>query len=336
MVFRVDYGKGFIILLRWILILVVGSILYFSYPPGRQWSPTLLFILLYGATNVLLHFLPERRFQRPLVLFLILVVDVILTSIGLYLAVGGDSSFYLVFFLILLVAAASRRAYLLYAALGLILTVYGTALYVKDPVAFGAANNLLRFPFLLVVTFFFHGMIGSYNRMVQEKEILAEDNRELEALTEVARSIAETGNLPKFLLTMTKILTTKLDLKRCTAVYVDHEEGTGCMVSSNDKADAPPLWLDLKKMPALKESLKREQPPEGEDLSGDLSRYSIKTIPIVFRHRPLGTLYLRASTPKPRLTHREEFFLERLAAITAMAVHNFGMERPLILQEVSF
>lgn len=335
MVFREDYGKRFILLLRWILILIVGSILYFSFPHQEGWPLALLFISLYFGTNVLLLFFPQRWFQGPLLSFFILVVDVFLTSFGLYLAVGVDSQFYMVYFLILLVAAASRRAFLLYTALALILAVYGASLYLKSPKGFLETNNLLRFPFLFIVTFFFHGMIESYNHMFREREILSEDNRELEALTEVARSIEQTGNLPKFLLAMTKILTTKLGLQRCTAVYVDHEEETGCMVSSNDKADASPLWLDLKKLPALKESLKKEQSVE-ESLSGDLSRYSIKTIPLEFRRKNLGTLYLRASTPKPRLTHREEFFLERLAGITAMAIFNFGMGQSLISQEAPF
>lgn len=200
----------------------------------------MLFIVLYPSTNILLHFLPGRWFEKTFLIFLILLVDVALTSLGLYLAVGGDSQFYMVFFLILLVAAASRRAYLLYIALGLIMAVYGTALYLKDPKVFLTTDNLLRFPFLFIVTLFFHGLLESYNRIFREKEVLSEDNRELEALTEVARSIAETGNLPKFLLTMTKILTIQLNLKRCTAVYVDEKEEMACMVSSNDKTEAPP------------------------------------------------------------------------------------------------
>lgn len=98
------------------------------------------------------------------------------------------------------------------------------------------------------------------------------------------------------------------------------------------KPRLPPLWLDLKKLPALKESLKKEPSgeEEGETLSGDLLCYRIKNIPIEFRSKKLGTLYLRASSPKPRLTHREEFFLERLSAITAMAIYNFGKERPVL------
>ncbi len=43
MLFKEDYGKHFILLLRWILIIIVGSILYFSYPPKGLLTPSDLF-----------------------------------------------------------------------------------------------------------------------------------------------------------------------------------------------------------------------------------------------------------------------------------------------------
>ncbi len=331
MLFKEDYGKHFILLLRWILIIIVGSILYFSYPLNGQLTPSIFFIPFYILTNLGLWLCPEGWFQRQGFIFLILLLDIILTTLALFLAVQNDSQFYLVFFLILLVAAASRRAKLLYSAFGLILIVYGISLYLKAPEKFLETNTLLRFPFIFIVTFFFHGMMESYNRIFQEKETLTEDYRELEVLTEVAQSIEQDRNLPKFLLTLTQIMTNKFELQRCTAVYMDHKEETGCMVSSDDSPEKQPLLLDLKKYPALKESLKKER-TSGETevespLSENPSRYILKTISLDFRHKNLGTLYLRANTPQRRLTHREEFFLNSLAHIAAMAIFNFGLDR---------
>ncbi|MEW6184125.1 MAG: GAF domain-containing protein [Thermodesulfobacteriota bacterium] len=332
MLFREGSGKRFVLLLRWILILIVSSILYYSAPPQSLLSLSFFFILIYLSTNIFLSLIPEQWFQKSFFSFCILLIDVVLTSWGLYLAVGNDSQFYMVFFLILLVAAASRQALLLYAALVLILVVYGASLYFRAPGDFLKTETLLRFPFLFIVTFFFHGMIESYNRLFQEKEILKGDYRELEVLTEVARSIELNRNLPKFLLRLTLILTSKFAFTRCTAVFLDQNEESGCMVSSNDKPEAPPLMLDLKKYPALKASLNKESGPEDFEeetpLSKDISRYILKIIPLEFRGKNLGTLYLRANTPHPSFTHREQFFLERLASIAAMAVYNYGEDRP--------
>jgi hypothetical protein len=331
MLFAEDSGKHFILLLRWILIIIVSSILYFSFSSNKILSLSTFFIPFYILTNLGLWLCPEDWFKKRNFIFLILLLDVILTTLALFLAVKNDSQFYLVFFLILLVAAASRRAQLLYSAFGLILIVYGISLYLKAPEKFLETDTLLRFPFIFIVTFFFHGMIESYNRIFKEKETLTEDYRELEVLTEVAQSIEQDRNLPKFLLTLTQIMTNKFGLQRCTAVYIDPKEEIGCMVSSNDNPEKQPLLLDLKKYPTLKESLKGERSPEESEaespLSGNLSKYILKTISLKFRHQNLGVLYLRANTPQRRLTHREEFFLNSLAHIASMAIYNFGLDR---------
>lgn len=330
--FKEDYGKRFILLLRWILIIIVGTILYFSYSPKGPISLTVFFIPFYILTNLGLWACPGDWFQNQKFIFFILLLDVILTTLALLLAVQNDSPFYLVFFLILLIAAASRRALLLYSALGLILVIYGVSLYLKAPGKFLETDTLLRFPFIFIVTFFFHGMMESYNRVFEEKETLAGDYRELEVLTEVAQSIEQDRNLPNFLLTLTQIMTSKFKLQRCTAVYLDPKEESGCMVSSDDNPEKEPLLLDLIKYPNLKESLKKENISEDAEsdspLSAYPSRYILKTLPLDFREKRLGTLYLRANTPRRQLTHREEFFLGSLTHITAMAIFNFGLDRP--------
>ncbi|OGP51511.1 MAG: hypothetical protein A2Y79_08345 [Deltaproteobacteria bacterium RBG_13_43_22] len=334
MLFKEDYGKHFILLLRWILIIIVGSILYFNYPFKGLLTPLIFFIPFYIITNLALSLCPDGWFRKEKFIFLILIMDVILTTLALFLAIQNDSQFYLVFFLILLVAAASRRAKLLYSALGLILIVYGISLYLKEPGKFLETNTLLRFPFIFIVTFFFHGMMESYNRIFQEKEILKEDYRELEVLTEVAQSIGQDRNLPKFLLTLTQLMANKFELQRCTAVYMDRDEEIGYMVSSDDSPEKGPLLLELKKYPALKESLKREhQSGESESLphlTESPSKYILKTIYLDFHQKNLGTLYLRANTPQRRLTHREEFFLSSLAHIAAMAIFNFGLDQMIV------
>lgn len=331
MLFKQEYGKKNILLLRWILIIIVSNILLFNYPRPSSYLSPIFFIPFYVVTNIILSLCPLAWFKKPPFISLILLLDVILTTLALSLAIHDDPLFYVVFFLILLVASASRQARLIYYAFGLIVIVYGFSLYLKSPKAFWETKSLLRFPLIFVVTFFFHGMVESYNRIFREKEVLQEDYRELEVLTEVAQSIEQDRNLPKFLLTLTQILTDKLELKRCTAIFMDQKEEIGYMVSSNDNPEKGPLLLELKNYPVLRESLKSEgatgEYGELPSLPESPSRYILKTIPLTFRQKALGTLYLRASTPQRQLTHREQFFLDRLAHITGMAINNFRMDQ---------
>ncbi len=234
MLFKQEYGKKTILLLRWILIIIVSNILLFSFPGKGFLISPVLFIPLYILTNLILTFCPDRWFQKQKFIFLILLIDIGLTTLALSMTIHDDLFFYLAFFLILLVASASRQIRLIYSAFGLIFIAYGIALYFSAPKDFWETKTLLRLPFIFVATVFFHGMVESYNRIFHEKEVLEEDYRELEVLTEVAQSIEQDRNPPKFLLTLTQLLTNKFELKRCTAVYMYQKEEIGYRVSSND------------------------------------------------------------------------------------------------------
>jgi K+-sensing histidine kinase KdpD len=335
MLIKEDQKKSFVILLRWILIIIVSGILYFNIPIKGVLTPSFFFIPFYILTNLILWFFPKSWFKNQIHIFVIILVDVLLTSLALFLTGQNNSQFYLVFFLILLIATAYRRPSLLYSALGMILVLYGFSLFMKNPETFQETETLFRFAFIIIVTFFLHGMIESYNRIFREKESLAEDYRELEVLTEVAQSIEQENNLPQFLLTLTQLMTDKFGLTRCTAVYIDPKEETGWMISSNDSLEKLPLVLDLKSFPTLMESLKgeraSEEPNSETSLSGNMSQYILKTLVLKFRNQDLGTLYLRANTPRRHLTHREQFFLKNLAHVTSLVIYNIRLDLQALL-----
>ena len=168
-------------------------------------------------------------------------------------------------------------------------------------------------------------MIEAYNRVRQGQDLLKEDVRELEVLTDLAQSIGRNKNLSDFLIKVTQTLNEKLLLRSCMAILVDTREETARMVSSNDRAEKKPIVIDLKKYPALKESLFNNLGEVPEDrLPGNkkVSGYILKKMPIVYQEKSLGTLYLRVNTPHRRLIRREEYFLSRLSHITGTAINN--------------
>ena len=339
MLFKQEYGPHTILLLRWILIIINGIILFYGYPEKEGVYFPAYLIISYILTNVLLLFCPEGWLRKKRFLSIIVLVDVCVTSLILFLAAPGDSQFYMIFFLILLVAAGTRQTKLIYFAFGLIIVVYGISLGLKSPEAIWETKTLLRFPFIFIVTFFFHGMIESYNRLFQEKENLKEESLELAALAEIAQSIGQDRNLPKFLLTVTQILTGLLTLQRCTAIYMDSKEEIGYMVSSDDAVEKGCLILNIRKYPGILKSLKKEnfleKPRVLSPLRVEPPKYILKIIPLTFNDKNLGTLYLRANTPRKKLTQREEFFLNRLSHITSVAVFNFRLDRKAVLKELN-
>ena len=168
-------------------------------------------------------------------------------------------------------------------------------------------------------------MIESYNRLLLEKETLREDYLELEALTEVAQSIGRGKRFSDFLLQLTRIICEKFSIIRCSAIFVDSRERSGLMVSSNDSPKMEPMVLDLARFPAIRKSLKAGKPfGNAEDQKAQSNL--LKAMPLSFDQKRLGTLYLWANTIKQQLTHREEYFLDRLGQITSLALSRLGTD----------
>jgi hypothetical protein len=325
MFFREAFSKKTIVQLRWALIVVIGYIVVF----GHFAEPLAIFLYwclpLYVTSNILLFFSPEKWFQQQRFISLILLLDLAMTALTIFQVGPKGSEFYVTFFLILLISAITRKALLVYATFGIILVVYGITSYLKAPQTFFSTASLLQFPFIVILALVFRGLVESYNRVYQEKELLKEDYRELDVLTSVALSIGQDRDLSGFLLKLSRLLSEKLGLCRCTAIFMDSKEDTCYLVSSDDLPEKEPLIIDVKNYPALKESLKSEEIPEEAQngLLGPLegtSKYILKRIPVFFKKNMLGTLYLRANTQKTSLTHREEYFLQLLGRITALAI----------------
>jgi len=246
-----------------------------------------------------------------------------------------DSAFYVTFFLILLISAITRKAFLVYSTFGIILLAYGVTSYLKSPGAFFETAFLLRFPFIFILAIFFRGIVVSYNRVYQEKEVLRADYQELEVLNSVALSIGQYNDLSPFLFKLSKLLSEKLGIERFTVFFMDREENNCYMVSSDDPPGKRSHVIKLKNYPALKESLRSEKISQDEGLPPPLqetSRYILKKIHIAFNEKELGTLYLRANTPMRSLTRREEYFLQILGRITAIAI--LDVERAMVFEEL--
>lgn len=314
-----------ILLLRWILIVVVGYLIVFS-NPGRSlvYLPYGLF-LFYVLSNLLLILFPRRWFEKDLFLFLILLADIGMTSLAAYATGRIDSEFYLIYFLILFIASYSRKPKFLYFTAGLLLFGYAFYSVLENPEVFREPFPLLRFSFIFVVSFFFHLMIESYNRVRREKDLLKEDYRELEILSELAQSIGQDQRLAEYLVRLNQVLCQKLEIERCMSILVDKKGKEARICFPDDTPETELTVINLETNPSFRESLQQDleefatEAPTGPK---GISQYRLKRIPLSYHEEKVGTLYLRVNTPKPKLTHREHFFLNRLARITATAIVN--------------
>lgn len=322
-----DPRRKTVLLIRWILIVVVGYLTVFSSPGRPLLSLPNFFIGFYILSNLLLIVSPQRWFEKDLFIFALLLFDSLMAFLAIYISAKLDSEFYVLFFLILFIASVTQKAKFLFFSAGLLLISYAMYSYIKTPHFFMEPVFLLRFSFIFVVSFFFNLMLKSYNQIRQEKDLLKEDYRELEILAELAQSIGQNQRLKDYLVRLNQTLCQKLQIERCTSILVDKKGQEARICFSEDDPEDDLLLIDLQKIPSFKDSLDKDLEEATRDsLAGPkaVPRYILKQIPLFYNNESLGTLYLRVNTPNRQLTHREIFFLNRLAKITALAIHNLG------------
>ena len=339
MFFPGKFSKGTIIKLRWTLIISIGYIVVCNHSGESIHGPMMLFFPIYALTNLLLSVGPERWFQRHRFLSLTTLIDLCMTALTIFLVGPGDSEFYVIFFLILLMSAVTRKSLLVYSTIGTILMVYGLTSYLKSPQTFLSTASLLQFPFILILAYFLTGIVVSYTTVYQEKELIEEHYRELEVLNSVALSIGEHGDLSRFLFRLSTLLSETLELERCTAILMDSKESNCYMVSSDDFHEGESKIINVEDFPLLKESLQTQENGEQRDSPLPLQttcKCILKKVPLSFHGKKLGTLYLRANTLKNSLTRREDYFLEVLGRITAIAISNAkrSVEKSVVIENM--
>jgi transcriptional regulator with GAF, ATPase, and Fis domain len=236
-------------------------------------------------------------------------------------------------------SAVTRESLLVYSTIGIILLVYGVTSYLKSPQTFLLTASLLQFPLILILVYFLTGIVVSYTSVYQEKELLNEHYRELEVLNRVALSIGEHGDLSRFLLRLSKLLSETFELERCTAILMDSKESNCYMVSSDDFPEKESKVINLEDFPILKESLQAQEICEQRDSPLPMQttcKCILKKVPLSFKGKRLGTLYLRANTLKDSLTRREDYFLEILGRITTLAISNAkrSIEKSMVLENM--
>ena len=91
-------NKKTILLLRCVLILATILIMAYSKRGLNITSPTYFVAIFYLLTNLVLYFIPETKFSRPLTTFGVFLIDIVAISHAIYFTQGMQTDFYLIYF----------------------------------------------------------------------------------------------------------------------------------------------------------------------------------------------------------------------------------------------
>jgi two-component system, sporulation sensor kinase E len=190
-------NKKTILLLRFVLILATILVMAYSKRGLDIASPTYFVALIYLLTNLVLYFVPETRFSRPITTFGVFLIDIVAISLAIYFTQGMQTDFYLIYFLIIFIASVGQniRGSIFIAIVASAL--YGWLLVRSNPgISILDSAILIRVPFLFVVSLISGYWSVTMRRQLKSKQELEESARKLE--DEVARITAKETELRRY------------------------------------------------------------------------------------------------------------------------------------------
>ena len=190
-------NKKTVLLLRFVLILATILIMAYSKRGLDFASPSYVVALLYFLTNLVLYFIPETKFSRPITTFGVFLIDIVAISLAIYFTQGMQTDFYLIYFLIIFIASVGQniRGSIFIAIVASVL--YGWLLVRSNPgISILDSAILIRVPFLFIVSLISGYWSTTMRRQLQSKQELEEFAHKLEQ--EVARITAKETELRRY------------------------------------------------------------------------------------------------------------------------------------------
>ncbi len=180
--------KNIIILLRWLLIMVLFTMLLSGSKEFYFVGGKILYILLFIISNIALAFVPKEYFTRRYIDFIIILADTVIISIGIYLT--GDIELYYIYFLSIIIAALGRniKGSVLVAFIAsifyIMIILKTTKIDILQP-AF-----LVRFPFFFIIA-----LVSSF--LAEDATVQRENLKRTGFLLNLVQSLSSTINTNK-------------------------------------------------------------------------------------------------------------------------------------------
>ncbi|MEW6109673.1 MAG: sensor domain-containing diguanylate cyclase [Nitrospirota bacterium] len=173
--------------------------------------------------------------------------------------------------------------------------------------------------------------------IILEKDLIEKmknEMAELEVITELIQLISGTLDPKEILYKIVKQVADVMNVTRCSIVRVDWLKRYAFVVASFEDPNITGIKLNLRKYPEIMEALTSKRPVIIKDITTDplmqqvrdiirpLGIRSILVIPIIFREKVIGTLFLRTSRKGHTFTENEIRLLNTIANSSANALYN--------------
>lgn len=165
-------------------------------------------------------------------------------------------------------------------------------------------------------------------------ERLRNESKELEAIIDLTNLISSTLDQKEILFRIVKKIAELMPVTRCSIIRVDWLHKYAFVVATYEDANITGIKLSLRKYPEIIEALQSKKPVIVKDIITDpimrsvreiikpLGIKSILVLPIIFREKVIGTLFLRTSRKVHTFSANEVRLLNAIANASANALYN--------------
>lgn len=173
--------------------------------------------------------------------------------------------------------------------------------------------------------------------VIEENEMLVQmefRRKELQAVVELTQLISDTLNSKELLFRIVRKIAEIIPVTRCSIIKIDWSHKTAFVVASFEDPLFKGVKLSLRKYPEILEALTTKKHVVVQDVSSDpimekvrglilpLGIRSILVVPIFYRTKVIGTLFLRTSRAQQIFSEHEINVINNMAHASANTLYN--------------
>ncbi len=338
--------KKTVLLLRWLVIIIISSLMLFSRDQVPLLSPktSIIYILLFS--NLVLTFVPKDIYLRKWFDYLFVLMDTTFVSLGIYMTGEPSAELYLVYFLIIIATTFGSDFKAIIRNTAIVSVVYIIMLFQNRQFETLIYDErvMLRPPFLFIMSLFYGYLANQAKAHYVRSVDLEAKKRDLEIILEITKSVSSTLDIQGVLRTIVNKVAEYVHADRCSIILVDDQHRCGYVVASHDVPELNRLEIDLQKYPEIYKALESKEAVIINDVNAEalmnnvrevLNQIHIKSllvVPISYQEEVIGTLFLKAIKVRHSFTQDEIKFCQVVANTSANALKNAQLYEQIKLQ----
>ncbi len=164
--------------------------------------------------------------------------------------------------------------------------------------------------------------------------VMKQEIQHLQTINDLTHLISSTLDTKELLFRIVKKIAEIMPVTRCSIVRIDWLHKFAYVVASFETPNLTAIKLSLKKYPEIEEALLNKKPVIIRDITSDplmssvrdivapLGIRSILVMPIIFKEKVIGTLFLRTSRTQHEFSENEIRLLKTISDVSANTLYN--------------